>query len=261
MIIRMIRSQIKYSYYELSSVSKANVVFMILFLALYAYCSFEGKPLSQYTSAECYIIIQFVSIYVLLRMILTGISLPNNVYDVEINRGRYLRNNGIADTDLTYLFLVRISIKALYTCILNILSLFLIMSALNLVVDYKNFIIIAVLILLGTFYMLSIGFVINTVMRAFYLKKELVLVFEVIFLALYFALNEDSYMFPMTILMTQLSGIISNDILYSKFILGEIEGYWLLWIGMIVTSSIAIYISNYLTSILLSRDSYRRINE
>lgn len=73
--------------------------------------------------------------------------------------------------------------------------------------------------------------------------------------------NDDSYIFPITILFKKLSGVLSNDILYAKFILDEIEGYWLLWIGMVISSSIIIYISNYLTCILLSRDSYRRKNE
>lgn len=102
---------------------------------------------------------------------------------------------------------------------------------------------------------------INTFIRALGLKKELVLVFQVIFLAIYYWINEDTYMFPMTILMTQLSGIISNDLLFSKFILNEIYSYWYLWIAMIFTSSILIYISNYVTSVLLLRDSYRRANE
>lgn len=98
-------------------------------------------------------------------------------------------------------------------------------------------------------------------MRAFYLKRELIIAFEILFLILYFLMNEDSHLFPITILMTQLSGVLSNDILYSKFLLNEIIGYALLWIAMIFFSIIIVYLSNCVTSILLTRDSYGRKNE
>ncbi|MDE6251074.1 MAG: hypothetical protein K2M78_00305 [Lachnospiraceae bacterium] len=261
MIIRTFKSEAKYCYYELKSMNKSNAVILILFMILYLYCLFEGKSLSEYTSAECYIVIQIVSVYILLRMILTGISLPNNTYEIEINKMNLLQNNSIMDVDLPNIFSARILIKVLYTSVLNLLTIYLIMSALNLIVDIRNFILLSLFIILGTFHMLSIGFIINTIMIAFYLRKELVIVFEVAFFCMYFIVNKDSYIFPITILITQLSGIISNDILYTKFIVSEIGSYWGLWIGMIIVGIIIMYISNFMNSILMSRDSYGRINE
>ncbi|NLL68205.1 MAG: hypothetical protein GX236_11000 [Clostridiaceae bacterium] len=261
MLIRMVKAELKYIYYEMISVSRTNIIFIGLFLSLFAYCSFNGKSLAQYTSAESYFIIQSTSIYILLRMVLSGISLPNNVFDAELRSGRCFGNNGIVDAKMTTKYSIRILIKAFFASILNIVTMFFIMYSLNLVVEIKNYILITILIMIGTLYLLSIGFIINTIMRAFYLKRELIIAFEILFLILYFLMNEDSHLFPITILMTQLSGVLSNDILYSKFLLNEIIGYALLWIAMIFFSIIIVYLSNCVTSILLTRDSYGRKNE
>ncbi len=261
MIIRTMKSEVRYLYYEMKSVGKANIIFISLFIILYMYCSFEGKSLDQYTNIECFTIIKVISIYILLRMVITGMALPNNVYEVEINRHNCLHNVGILDVDITSILCVRIFVKAFFSSLLNVLTLFLIMFALNLVVDVKNFLIISSLMLIGIFHILSIGFMLNAVVRVLKLKKEIILVFEVIFLGLYLFIDKDSYFFPITIIMTQISGVISNDILFSQFYLKEIMEYWIFWISIILISCGIIYISNCFTTIILSKDSYRRINE
>lgn len=257
----MFKAEVLYCYYELKSMNRANYVVLMLFFALYFYCVIEGKPLSQYTSAECYLVIQIVSVYIVLRMILTGLSLPNNVYETERNRVHCLKNNGMGNVNLPNIFMVRVGIKVFYTYIINIVTIYLIMSALNLIVDVRNYVLIASLIFIGTLYTLGIGFFINIVMQALNLKKELMLVFQIIFFLLYFWIDSDSYLFPITIVMTQISGVISNDIIYSQYTLKEIGSYWLLWVIMVVLSIVIVYVSTQITSLVLLRDTYRRKDE
>lgn len=178
-----------------------------------------------------------------------------------LNINNFTLNKGMVDVDYHFLLLTRICIKALFASILNITSIFLIMTALNLIVDVKNFIVISCLVLLGTYHLLGYGFIINTIVRAFYLRREIIIVFEIAFLLLYFTWNSDSYIFPITILMTQLSGVLTDDILYSKFMPSEVAEYWGLWLGIVIVSAVVIFISNRVTSLLLSRDTYGRKNE
>lgn len=259
MIIRTIKSELKYLYYELCSINKVNIFVVFLFIGLYIFSAYKSEPLNTYTNGECYLIIQMVSIYILLRFILTGITLPNNIYEAEIIRSGALYNNKLTDAGLVSVLSARIILKALKSFIINFCSILILMSAWNLVVDIRNYAIIASLMFLGMIYMLAIGFLVNTLMQGLHIHRELIFLFEIGIFGAYYIFNNDSYLFPITIIMTQLSGIFENDILYAKVTTDEVLSYLPLWLSLLVFCILMICASNFLINIILASDTYKRL--
>ena len=93
------------------------------------------------------------------------------------------------------------------------------------------------------------GFITCAIIKWYGLKKEIVAIFEVVFIWLCFYMKEDSYVFPITIYKTQLEGIFMNDLLYSKFMLSEILGYAPLWAALVFLFFLTIKLSNEIISV------------
>lgn len=250
MIIRMVKAEIKYLYYEFCSISRANIVFALMFIGVYFYGLVNSDKLNTYTNGDCYLIIQLLSFYLLLRMILTGFSLPVNIFEAEKNRCGYLLNNTVSSNSVITSLTIRIVIKAVNNTLINFFIILILFSAWNFVVDIRNYILIILLMLIGTFYMLSLGFVANLIIQFFGINRELIFIFEIVMFVAYNLFYSDNYLFPITILMTQLSGVFVNDILYSTFKLEEVLGYWELWLIMILMYILIIIVSTYLMNII-----------
>lgn len=248
MIIRIIKSQIKYFVNELKVTSKANIIFFAIFMLFYMYCIRIGKPINEYNSGELYLTINMVSAYILVRIVISGFNLPNNAYRIGENNYNYM-NGSVMDADLPSIYAVQVILKGLFSGIVNAVTICIIMSALNLIVDWRNYILIILFILFGTFHVMMYGFITCAIIKWYGLKKEIVAIFEVVFIWLCFYMKEDSYVFPITIYKTQLEGIFMNDLLYSKFMLSEILGYAPLWAALVFLFFLTIKLSNEIISV------------
>ena len=253
----MIKAEIKYLYYEFCSISRANIVFALMFIGVYFYGLVNSDKLNVYSNGDCYLIIQLLSFYILLRMILTGFSLPVNTFEAEKIRCGYLLNNTVCDNSTITSYTIRIVTKAIKSTLVNFFIILMLLSAWNFVVDIRNYIFIILLMLIGMFYMLALGFIANIIIQFFGINRELIFIFEIIMFVAYNVFNSDNYFFPITILMTQLSGVFVNDIMYSSFIFEEVIGYWGLWITMILMNILIIAVSTYVMNIIQTLDGYK----
>jgi len=253
----MLKSQIKYVIYEIKNSSKANIIFLVVYLILYLYFMCISKPINEYTSGECYLSISIISMFILIRIILAGFNIPVNAYKAEERKGMANIRNGVVDVDYVKMISVRIIYKALISAILNLGTVTLFMLALNMVVDFRNYILLGVLILFGTIHAMTFGIIALTIIKLFKIKNEMIAIFEIVFLWLCLYLKEDLYYFPMTIFMTQVEGIFMNDIIYSKFNMAEIMSYSVVWLMMLGVFLVIVSVSN----VLLTSSLWGRVNE
>lgn len=241
---------------------KTNIIFGGIFAILYIYGIFNSSDLSSYTNGDLYLLVQIISMYILLRMILTGFSMPINTFEAKKNQLGTLYNNGIEKKSLISCLENRIMIKVIQSILLNVGTIIIILSAWNLIVDIRNYFLICILVFLGTFYMLTIGNVCNLLIQVLGIKKEFILVFEMLMFISYNIFNHDNYLFPITIIMTQLSGVFLNDLLYASFKMNEILSYWPVWILLIFLCVMINHITRFLMEIIQTYDNYgRRENE
>jgi hypothetical protein len=194
----------------------------------------------------------------LLRMILTGFSLPINVFEHEKLRCGNLLNNTISNHGIVTTYTIRILLKAINSAIVNCVSLFIILHSWNFAVYIRNYVLIFLLMIIGTLYMLAFGFAVNVIMQFYGFKRELVFIFEVIMFISYNVFNSDNYFFPITILMTQVEGVFTNDIFYCFFVTKEVMGYLPLWIMMTIISMFVIISSLYITIIIQTVYRYKK---
>ena len=218
MIIQSLKAECKYYFYELKSTSKAQRVFFILYFMLLVYCYTKRRPLAESSLAESNLLITIASFYLLIRMLLTGFSLPYNTWSYEIEQFQLLKKRNMYNYSISISIWSRIVIKFLFSVILNIVSFSLIMFTLNYVVNIQNYIMISILTLIGTLFMLSIGSIISIIMNKLELRREYLIIFYFAFLVLHFGYNGYSFFLPISVITTHIEGTLSTDILYSKYI-------------------------------------------
>ena len=248
MIRRLIRSETKYLCADVRATSTVQFMLCAAYLVLYFYCVWKKQSLDAVPYEFAGIIAKLASTYIFVRLLITGISLPNNIFSIEINH-RGLANKASLYNGQAVLFLtVRIIIKCLFSLLISTVSFLLIINALGLMVNLGNYLLVFALSLLEMTHLLSIGFILCIVMQKFEIRREYIFIFEMFFLFLFIWNDSYNHCLPTSVLLSLIESCFTNDLLYSQYSSIDIVYEIPYLIGVGILSVLLICLSNHLLS-------------
>ncbi|MBP1566777.1 MAG: rhodanese-like domain-containing protein [Oscillospiraceae bacterium] len=221
MIVQSLKAECKYYVAELKSTSKGQKYIFLMYVGLLIYCYTQRRPLSESSVAEGLLLSSLSSTYLVIRMMITGFTLPFNVINNEIEHRGLIQKRNMYSYPIMISLTSRILIKFAVSVLINALSFTLLLFSLNYVVNIENHLVVFLLLIVGTMFMLSLGFIISLIMNRLDLKREFIVFFEVVFLLIHFGYKGYNLFLPISVISSHVESIISTDILYTKFLCSE----------------------------------------
>ena len=184
-----------------------------------------------------------------------GMFSPYNIIEKEVNKYKLYHKHTLMKYGCESLLFLHICSKIVSSFFINVITTLGLLFSLGLIYDIRNYITLFVVLLFGMFYISVIGYFIAVIGIALNLKRELVSFIHIIIVVFFTQIKNVSFLFPFSVVRSELNGIINSDLVFSQVYNIELSK-----IGYFIISLIISLILSYVFLLTLGITSrYKKI--
>lgn len=255
---KAILSQVRYLRYDFQNKLFLNILFIFVFIGVYFYFSMERSQFINRSNFEGMIIYNYMYLYIIARMTLSGISIPFEVLNTEYSTNNLLITQPIIACGVEWILFIRILLKVIKASVLNVFTFTIILSAGGFITDIKNYFVLIIPVSIGILFISCIGYFVSAFLFSFNIKRELISVVQAIVIVLFVGFSgQDNYLLPFTIINNKISGILMSDIVYFELGVEKTFSIWGYWLVVITLSVLLIFTISYFANIVFHKKEYR----
>lgn len=214
--VDVLKSNFLYVYYDIKSKQISNIISTILFIGLVILSVWQKKNFAMRNNYDNIIIQSVVFYIVYLRILLVGLRTPYDLIEREVNVKKLYSKETLIMRGCSITIYLRICTKLLVSFCIQIITLVVLEIGMGIIYDIYNYLILGFYILVGIFITSVIGYFVAILSIYLDLRRELVLLIEIIVMILLLQIKDYYYLIPHSILRSDINAILTTDIVFAQ---------------------------------------------
>lgn len=243
-LIKIIKIHCLYTFYEFKSRLLNNILTVILYLGLLFFSTYQRMYFIERNNFDNMTISDVIYFLLVIRMIIGSLSIPYNILENEINKYQFYHKYTLVKCGSEKLIFIQICMNLINAFLINILTTYGIIFNLNLVFDFRNYLILSFPLLIGMFTISIIGYIIAAIGLFLDLKREMISFIQVGILVLFMQIKHVTILFPFSVIRSMIHGIISSDIVFTEVYEIKFEKIGYLILSLIISLILSFVVLN-----------------
>lgn len=194
-----------------------SLVTVILYIMIFLLSNYFRSSFINRNTFDNILISDYIGLLVIIKMVISGISIPYDILEKEINKYKFYKKYTLIDYPGELLLVSRINFKLLKSVLLNYITILFIVRGTNIIFDVKNYINLLLPLVAGSFFISILGYIMSMVGIIYDIKRETLSIIQIIFTVLFLNIKKEYYLIPFSIAKNLIKAIIKSDLVFSEY--------------------------------------------